>query len=662
MKNYNIGLDIGTTSVGWAVIDDDYKVIRKNRGKEKIKLWGVRLFDDAKTAETRRLARGMRRRYARRRERICLLRKEFEQEINKVDSQFFQKLDESFYQEQDKENKKIILTAKEKEEIKKYYKKYPTIYHLRYDLTETKQKMDIRLIYLAIHHIIKYRGNFLYEQDNFNVSNLDIIPKCENVFNYWCDKSGILLEEIDFQELEKALLNSSKNDKKIEIKKVLEPVMPKNMISEFTKLILGNQFSMNKLLLLEQEEDIKISFKGSSYEEKQSEIQNNYPEFIEIIEELKELYDILFLKELFAGKNYTSISHLMKDRYLEHKNDLKYLKELFNYCSGKNKGNKEIEKSYKKIFRNKKVITKKEDYCSYEQYIRNLISYDEFIKIVKQEYENNKEYLEKIPENTLEKIENGNFLPRITDTDNGKYPYQLNKEELLKIIENQKEYYPFLGNQITINDKKKYKLERLLEFRIPYYVGPLVEQPKDLENLKNSKYKFSWMIRKKQGKITPYNFNEMIDLDVSAEQFIKKMLSHCTYLLDEIAMPNHSILYSKFKVLNELKQISIDGEKLSKELQEKIYRELFLTTSGTITEKIFKNYLNQINDVSMFQLMEIQGYSADKKFANNMQSYIDFFGKNGIFKDTSYTENDAETIIEWITIFEDKKNIRAKST
>ena len=32
----------------------------------------------------------------------------------------------------------------------------------------------------------------------------------------------------------------------------------------------------------------------------------------------------------------------------------------------------------------------------------------------------------------------------------------------------------------------------------------------------------------------------------------------------------------------------------------------------------------------------ITGYSADGKFANNMKSYIDFFGENGIFEGTDY--------------------------
>lgn len=78
-KNYNIGLDIGTNSVGWAIVEEDTQKIIKKGGKA---LWGVRLFDDANTAESRRVARGTRRRYERRRQRIKLLQEIFKGSID----------------------------------------------------------------------------------------------------------------------------------------------------------------------------------------------------------------------------------------------------------------------------------------------------------------------------------------------------------------------------------------------------------------------------------------------------------------------------------------------------------------------------------------------------------------------------------------------------
>ena len=47
-KKYYIGLDVGTNSVGWAVTEEFYNILRA-KGKD---LWGVRLFEKADTAAT----------------------------------------------------------------------------------------------------------------------------------------------------------------------------------------------------------------------------------------------------------------------------------------------------------------------------------------------------------------------------------------------------------------------------------------------------------------------------------------------------------------------------------------------------------------------------------------------------------------------------------
>ena len=80
-KKYYVGFDIGTNSVGWAVTDDKYKLYKCNGHK----MWGVRLFDEAKTAEGRRINRSSRRRLQRRNARIDLLQELFAEEIHKVD-------------------------------------------------------------------------------------------------------------------------------------------------------------------------------------------------------------------------------------------------------------------------------------------------------------------------------------------------------------------------------------------------------------------------------------------------------------------------------------------------------------------------------------------------------------------------------------------------
>ena len=652
--DYSIGLDIGTSSVGYAVINkENFKIIKK--GNKKQSLWGVRLFETASTAESRRLARGTRRRYDRRRQRIKLLQEEFKEEINKVDINFYKKLEESVYNEKDLENKTVILTKEEKQQINDYNDKYPTIYHLRNHLLESKEKEDIRLVYLAIHHMIKYRGNFLYNQKDFNIDNIDVKEKLKSIIqnvqqNY--QTIEIIEENINgdfFNKFEKIINIKSKTDKKVELKNLFTKILDKKPADEISKLLIGNQFNLDKLFNIEIDDknNSKISFEGTKYEENESKIENCIGDLVSPLNELKELYDMIFIKDIFKGQEETSISKIMINKYEKHKEDLKFLKDLL-------KPNKKL---YKKMFKNE---DEKKELCIYEKYIHNKLTQEELIKeinkILPEVFSSceDQKLIDKYNEIEKERIENKKFLPRITSTDNGKYPYQLNKDELLKIIKNQSIYYPFLLNETS---DKTNKIVKLLEFRIPYYVGPLNTTTSD----KNIKNKNAWLIKKQENvRITPYNFDEVVDKHKTAEEFIVRMLSNCTYLLKEKAMPNNSILYSKYKVYNELKQIKINNQNLSIDQIKDIYNKLFLKENKTITEKMFINYLKNNPDFRMYNEINITGYSADKKFANNMKPYLDFFGEDGIFENTSYEIRDAENIIKYITIFEDKEILKEK--
>ena len=94
-KEYYLGLDMGTSSVGWAVTDKDYHLLRA-KGKD---LWGVRLFQEAETSAKRRSFRTSRRRLQREKARIGYLKYLFAEEIEKVDPGFYQRLDDSKYSE-----------------------------------------------------------------------------------------------------------------------------------------------------------------------------------------------------------------------------------------------------------------------------------------------------------------------------------------------------------------------------------------------------------------------------------------------------------------------------------------------------------------------------------------------------------------------------------
>ena len=161
-KDYYLGLDLGTNTIGWAVTDKQYNLC-KFKGKE---MWGIRLFESANTAADRRMKRAARRRLERRNDRIKRLQEIFAEEVSKVDQTFFIRLNESKLHMEDKSvTVKHPLFADENYTDVEFYKQYPTIFHLRKELIENDKEHDVRLVYLALHHIIKNRGHFLVSGD-----------------------------------------------------------------------------------------------------------------------------------------------------------------------------------------------------------------------------------------------------------------------------------------------------------------------------------------------------------------------------------------------------------------------------------------------------------------------------------------------------------------
>lgn len=187
-KKYYIGLDLGTSSVGWAATDENYNFLRL-KGKTA---WGARIFSEAVDCKGRRSFRSSKRRVARRKYRLLLLKNLFAEEMAKVDKTFFLRLENSTYWAEDKakdsEGNDLgkTLIFKTTEEEREFHKAYPTTWHLRKKLVDNDEQAlsDLRLVYLAIHHIMKYRGNFLSDgtKDNEEPSK-DTIDRINVILN-----------------------------------------------------------------------------------------------------------------------------------------------------------------------------------------------------------------------------------------------------------------------------------------------------------------------------------------------------------------------------------------------------------------------------------------------------------------------------------------------
>lgn len=101
-------------------------------------------------------------------------------------------------------------------------------------------------------------------------------------------------------------------------------------------------------------------------------------------------------------------------------------------------------------------------------------------------------------------------------------------------------------------------------------------------------------------------------------------------------------------VLNELNNLKIRGHKISVELKQKLYKELFCK-KAKVTGKALLVYLKK-KDAEL-TLEDISGFDAD--FKSSLSIYIDF--KNHILReqiDDGKYQSIVENIIKWKTIFD----------
>ena len=657
-KNYYLGLDIGTNSVGWAVTDESYNLC-KFRNKD---MWGIRLFESAHTASERRLKRNARRRLRRRNQRIKLLQEIFSQEIANVDNTFFIRLNESKLHMEDKsvKEKHPLFIGEDYNDIH-YYEQYPTVYHLRKELIENENPHDPRLVYLAIHHILKSRGHFLIEGNlgeakDFNIA-FDKLNDALKENLAWEGETETVKEQI------KSILtdrSKAKSEKVKEIKECLkitdnllskDEVRRQNGITEIIfKLIVGNRGDVEKLFNLEKKSLTKgsFSFAESNYEEDvRPDMESEIPNFIHIIDLAKGVYDWRVLMEILQGEHY--ISNAKVTQYEKHKNNLKDIKKLIHENFGRDvyksffmdKNDKSYSSYIGAANKNGKKITVKKNQT--DNFLKELRKKLEAIGEEDYGYEIAKKFLE------AEQIED--ILPLQRNKSNGVVPNQIHKAELIKILENAAKYMPFLNEKDDEGISNKNKIVSIFECRIPYFVGPLIDRHRKQGSN-------NWMVRKdgQNGKIYPWNIEKIVDYNKSNEAFIQRMTNKCTYLVGEDVLPKNSLLYSKYMVLNELNNLRIRGNKVSVKTKQDIYRNLF-QNRAKVTGKMVLEYLKK--DLPGLQKEDLSGF--DNDFHTSLKSYMDF--KKQIFPEEGLDKSEIQTMIEdiirWITIYgDDSKMIR----
>lgn len=566
----------------------------------------------------------------------------------KVDNTFFARLKESNLSPKDADKKYLgSLLFPEKKDFK-FYEGYPTIYHLRYALMHEKRQFDIREVYLAMHHIIKYRGNFLNSapMNSFKTQDFDFVAKLEKLNELFESIDAEHETKFDIENISKfrdIMLNQDirKLDRKKQAAKILildstdktAKKINNKIATAVANSALGYKFALDTILKLDVEEskDWSISLNDEEIDSILDNLTSDLDaERIEIIEILRDLYSHIALNEIVP--NGQSLSKSMMDKYDKHHADLDVLKKVISNMDDRKKA-----KSLKNIYN--QYVGKTND---------KVLDKDEFYKQIQKDLDKSEDAMKIVNE-----IELDQFMPKQRTSQNGVIPHQLHQKELDEIIENQKQYYPFLAEP-NPNEKRKphaqFKLDELIAFKIPYYVGPLITKE---EQQAQSGAKFAWMKRKQDGVITPWNFDEKVDRMASANEFIRRMTTKDTYLLGEDVLPDESLIYQKFKVLNELNNVKVNDKKLTIADKQDIFNDLFKKQKTVSVSKLQKYFVTEKHYLTEPM---IKGLSDTKKFSNSLSTYIDFekiFG-NEILTDQN-KQNDLEKIIEWSTIFEDRK-------
>jgi len=630
-EEYFVGLDIGTDSVGWAATDKNYKLL-KARGQD---MWGSYLFDTAETAAQRRNFRASRRRLVRVRHRLSLLQSLFSEEINKIDPTFFIRLNDSKLLPEDKDERisvRYVLFGDANYTDKNYFKDYPTIFHLRNALRENEIR-DIRLLYLAIHHIIKHRGHFLFEGQRINVNSSEIVKNSINHINtflYERDSATLDLQNID--ECLNIIKNRSidKKSKQKQLKELFSAGSDKQL-NTIIAAMTGGKVGINELYKIDADNPFKFSFEEANFEENilpkiQTQIEDDE---IELILKAKSVYDWSLLSSILHGHSF--ISQAKIEIYDKHRNDLMLLKKYVK---------ENCPEKYGLVFRHKKDV---DNYAAYA----GMDKHRGYKKTTKEKfYQFLKKTIDFEDSAILKEIESGTFLPKQITNANGVIPYQVNLAELEAILENAKKYFPFLigsDNSLTVADK----IKALMTFRIPYYVGPL-----------NTSSRYAWAVRNRGAEktsVTPWNFDEIIDKDASEEKFIARMTTKCTYLPSEDVLPANSLLYKKFVFLNELNNLTVFEEK--NERVRNIAKKYAETHRKITVESLLKTLIKEGIVPAGTNKTDVFG-GIDGDFKSNLSSYYDL---KRIINAKVDTESEmCEEIIKWITLISDKNRLYAR--
>lgn len=640
-KKYYLGLDIGSDSVGYAVTDEEYNLL-KLHGEPA---WGATLFDAPASKAERRGYRTARRRLERRKQRVQLVRELFAEEIAKVDGRFYIRQQESALFREDAGDAYSIFNDPDYTD-REYYAEYPTIHHLIFELMKNPAPHDVRLVYLACAWLVAHRGHFL---SNISKDNMDSFRDFNLVYksfiSFFTDNGyDVPWNECDEKELGNILKKKIRvTDKKKELTDLLyggkKPSSEATEDFPFSRAAIIGLFAGSKVRPkdlfqnsdYENLEGITLDMDDEKFINLSTELGDDY----ELIAAMRAVYDWTVLADILG--NYSCISEAKAAVYEQHRKDLRFLKDVIA---------KYRPEKYSEVFR----AADKDNYVAYAYHTDEVSGSN----LKRKDKEAFSKYILGIVKNIspdasdkqnfddmITRLEDRTFMPKQKDGDNRVIPQQLYAYELDAILKNATQYLPFLNETDEDGLSVADKISSVFSFRVPYFVGPL-----------NSNSPRAWLARK-SGKIYPWNFEKMVDLDASEQNFIEQLTNTCTYIPGEPVLPKDSLLYHKFSVLNEINNLCINEKRISVELKQEIYNSVFMCRRK-VTRKQLISYLVANGYVEKGKEDTVTG--VDININSNLAPQISF---KRLIESRVLSEQDVERIIERASYSEDKTRLAA---
>ena len=341
-------------------------------------------------------------------------------------------------------------------------------------MSDKKEKQaDIRLVYLALHNIVKCRGNFLREGSSLSAKNAkpdDAVKEFCQALKAWSEGRDGEYAPISVDDVVAALAakRGSNSERAAAIADYMtvsfgDRAADKKLKKALATAMVGLKAEFKDVFGEFPAEKTKISL---SNDEEVDALREACPDDSkDVFDSLCGVYAAYVLQGLLSYAPGETISANMVAKYDRYGADLKLLKALVREYKD--------AKAYDSFFRGP-LYGDKSGYNvaqskGYTRYNLGKTSYDDFAKEVKKLFagtaaEGDGRYLD-----MMDAFENQRFLRRLKTSDNGSIYYQLHLEEMEAILDNQAKFYPVLKEQ-------REKLLKLVTFRIPYYVGPLTQR------------------------------------------------------------------------------------------------------------------------------------------------------------------------------------------